>query len=580
MNTRKSRNSLSVARKLSFYGISIIIPLVFFVICEVGLRLMGFGKSVPLFIANPAHPDYLLTRPDLMQRYFPFAEKVPVVTMETDFFLAQKPARGLRIFVQGGSTAAGFPYGLGASISGSLEQRLRQSLPQHNVEVINTAMSAVNSHTLYDLADDIIEQQPDMVLIYAGHNEFLGILGAGSNYTNSSSFWLTRIQLSLKDFRVFQLFQWLDARLSSSALPIPDASNRATMMAKVAQNQSIALKSDRYQAGLYQFETNMDHLLEKYSKANIPVLVASIASNIKDQPPFKSAAIEAKYTSLVTTLSTKQNNLSEQDLLAISGTLEDSESAILHFELAKLLEQQGMLAPARTHYELAVAHDLLKFRAPADINDIIMRVARSHNAHYVDALAYLQTRSRHNMVGNELMLEHLHPNLEGYYVISEAFYNAIEQGQYFSPWQHIPIATAWTQRLILPSEEYVGFASILRLKAEYPFVETSQAVNLPKPQNSEQSLGLQHVNKQIDWLTMIESNLAQYREQGNTKMALKTLQILSDALPHNGLYAIQAAENLELMGERTLALHYYRRALLAGAIDSNVEAKISALSLP
>ncbi len=71
-------------------------------------------------LENPAHPDYLLPRPDILSRYFPDGH-APRVTMETNFFLKEKPENGLRLVVQGGSTATGFPYGLGEpSLAGML----------------------------------------------------------------------------------------------------------------------------------------------------------------------------------------------------------------------------------------------------------------------------------------------------------------------------------------------------------------------------------------------------------------------------------------------------------------------------
>ena len=68
-----------------------------------------------------------------------------------------------------------------------LGDRLETVFPGREVEVITTAMAAVNSYTLVDLADEIIEIRPDAVLIYAGHNEYLGILGVGSTYALSGS---------------------------------------------------------------------------------------------------------------------------------------------------------------------------------------------------------------------------------------------------------------------------------------------------------------------------------------------------------------------------------------------------------
>jgi len=576
-NTDKNTSHSPQKNKLAFYLIGLAIPILFFVLLELLLNVVGFGKSVPLFIENPSHPDYFLARPNVMQRYFPFSKNPPAVTMETDFFLANKPANGIRIFVQGGSTAAGFPYGLGASISGTIEQRLRQSMPKHQVEVINTAMSAVNSHTLLDLSDDIIAQQPDMILIYAGHNEFLGILGASSNFTTASSFWLTRVMLNLKELRLFQLFQWLYAEFETTPEQNNDTNTRTTMMAQVAANQSIELDSNVYKAGLYQFETNIADLLAKYEKANIPVLIASIGSNHKDQPPLKSNPIEQEFKTLVSALGNNRGNLSVSELQAISLSLLKSKSALLHFELGKLFEQSAQLSLATKHYELAVANDLLKFRAPQQINEIIKRLADKHQAQYIDALAYFQSRSANNIVGSELMLEHLHPNLRGYYVISEAFYQGIASGAYFSPWTNIPINQAWPQRLILPSEEYNGFATVAKLKSQYPFVEVPIPLVLPTPTDQTQELGLAHFNKEIDWLTMVEQSLALYRTQNNDRMTLKTLQILSDALPHNGLYAVQAAEGLQKVGEKALAVHYYRRALFAGSTDSTIEQKIKYL---
>ncbi len=48
------------------------------------------------------------------------------------------------------------------------------------IEIINTAMTAVNTYTILDFMDEVIAQKPDAILIYAGHNEFYGALGVAS----------------------------------------------------------------------------------------------------------------------------------------------------------------------------------------------------------------------------------------------------------------------------------------------------------------------------------------------------------------------------------------------------------------
>ncbi|MUH72347.1 hypothetical protein [Psychrosphaera haliotis] len=80
-----------------FRTITVLLPFVILLLLEVVLRGVGFGQSVPLFINNPQAPSYLLPKPDVVSRYFSEPSAGPDVTIETNFFLAEKPKDGLRI---------------------------------------------------------------------------------------------------------------------------------------------------------------------------------------------------------------------------------------------------------------------------------------------------------------------------------------------------------------------------------------------------------------------------------------------------------------------------------------------------
>lgn len=79
---------------------------------------------------------------------------------------------------------------------------------QRRIEVVTTAVSAVTSYTLLDFVDEIIEQSPDAVVIYAGHNEYVGLLGVGSGSSiarRPAVIWtILRVRQSS---RVFQLLE-------------------------------------------------------------------------------------------------------------------------------------------------------------------------------------------------------------------------------------------------------------------------------------------------------------------------------------------------------------------------------------
>ena len=554
-----------------FYIIAVCIPIAILLLIEATLRLINYGQDVALFIDNPANQHYQVTRPDILKAYFAEQAELPSVALEPSFLLKQKPSNGLRIVVQGGSTAAGFPYGMGASIAGILDQRMRQTFPQRYVEVINTAMSAVNSYSLLDMADEIIDIQPDAVFIYAGHNEYLGILGVGSSYAASQSYWLTRSMLWLNDWRIFQFVRSLTFAILQSSAPT-ESENTAprTFMAKVAKHKNIPLNSTMYEAGLLQFERNMRALLAKYRANNIPVYIATVASNLSDQAPFASAALNQEQEGLLNALQNQERPLTEASIAKISDKINASNNAQLHYEFAQIMRANKQFSLAKVHFIQAKEHDLLRFRAPEAINKIIARLAQDESFHLVPAYQALAKRSPNGIIGEQLMLEHLHPNLQGYYVVANSFYDSFFQASSIAPKIYVDINRAWQQRLVLPSEEYLGFATIQKLKADYPFVSSPQQIKLPRTSDWQQELGLKRFNKTINWLEMMENALQRYQQTQNHKMANKTTQILADAMPHHGLYNQQTADIMMKQMRLSEALYYYQRAKLAGAIGLEV----------
>lgn len=555
-----------------FRAIALCIPVLFFVILEVALRIGGFGAEFPLFIENPANKNYILPRPDLVKRYFAEGAAIPSVTMEANFLLKDKPENGLRFFVQGGSSAAGFPYGLGASLAGMLDQRLKMTFPNKHVEVVNTAMAAVNSYTLLDLADEIIDQQPDAVLIYAGHNEYLGILGVGSNYTAANSQGTTLLFLKLKELRLFQLIQQIYQLFQSSPEPkeqTADGKTSRTFMAKVAKHKNIQLGDEIYLTGQNQFRTNLGLLIKKYREAHVPVFVATIASNLADQKPFSSPEISEENKSRLANLEafnhkSPQNGEFSRQLAELHTLAKDSDNAMLNFRVARVHLAANKSEKALELFIRARDLDQLRFRAPSDTNSVIRDLAAQQHAILVDVEKRLTERSPNGIIGNNFMLEHLHLNVQGYFLLADTFYQALKQHTQFGEWRNVPTQSAWKMRPILPSEEFHGFAKVQQLMADYPFTDSPSTPKIPRPQGWEQSLGKQFFDKKIDWLGVMRQSLRHYQAEKRTELANKTLLLMAEALPHDPRINLAIAKGYEQGKEQGLAATYYKRAILAG----------------
>jgi hypothetical protein len=103
----------------------------------------------------------------------------------------------------------------------------------------------------------------------------------------------------------------------------------------------------------------------------------------------------------------------------------DDGAADAWFELGRALEAQSRYSEARAAYLAAKDRDALRFRAPEDLNALLREVAGHPGVQLIDTQRALAERSLHRIIGSKLILEHLHPNVEGYFRLSAVFYDPL-----------------------------------------------------------------------------------------------------------------------------------------------------------
>jgi len=99
-----------------------------------------------------------------------------------------------------------------------------------------------------------------------------------------------------------------------------------------------------------------------------------------------------------------------------------------NYELGKIAWRQGNMI--RQKHTLLKAKDLdgLRFRAPEKMNEFISELCKTYSEVYlVDTKSAFEDQSPHRCIGGELILEHVHPNLKGYAIMSDAFYEAMKR---------------------------------------------------------------------------------------------------------------------------------------------------------
>ena len=386
--------------------------------------MAGFGGKAPVFVPFEAVQGTLRYNPKFSTRYFKKLSTLPTPIL--DYFEPEKPSGTLRVVVQGGSTAAGFPYYYGASFARMLEARLNATFPDQTIEVINTGLSGINSYSLLDMAPDIIAIDPDLVVIYAGHNEYYGALGVASSETAGQSPALVNTYLRLQGLATVQA---LSSAIAAVMSPSSTSGSSGTMMERMVREENVPFEGDLYTQGLRQYEANMRALMQRYQRAQIPVLWGTLVSNLRDHAPFisiPSAGNEADYEALrqrvQLDLAAGRQEAAKQALEAYIA--QDEHAAWPHFALARLLLPTDRTRAA-DHFLRAKEYDALRFRAPEAMNDLIREIAAEYDVPIVETAPAFIRLSDTGIIGKESMLEHLHPNVEGYFALSDAFYDAI-----------------------------------------------------------------------------------------------------------------------------------------------------------
>lgn len=479
-----------------FYLILIFIPVIFVLLLEGGLRLFNYGDDLSIWM--DFGKDKKMLNHDVARRYFYTTNTIP--HSNQDAFNKEKTDKDYRIFILGGSSGAGYPYNPIGGFSEYLQQLLENVYPESNIEVVNLSLTAVNSYTLRDFSKAVLDEEPDLVLIYAGHNEYYGALGAGSMENLGNSRFFVNLNLALSDYKTYQLIRDI-IKETIAAFSSDRTESTGTLMSQMAKEQSITLDSDIFKQGISQFEGNMNDIISMFKDDNVPIIIADLVSNYKDQKPFISVKTD-KYPDALSVY-----NYGYREYLMKNYTKSDS---LLRF--AKDL-------------------DALRFRAPKDINKVIYNLAEEYGLPVAKVDEAFSKDSPNGIVGENLMTDHLHPNLEGYFIIGYEFYKEMVKNGYLPKTK--PINKNWeshneiTRSLFIISDLDIAIARnrIKQLENDWPYISPDKKKALSEiipVKTPEDSIAYGLLLDKFDFYNAHKNMADYYLKKGNfTKFAMQ-----------------------------------------------------------
>jgi len=441
----KSRISLPLWKKTLFSAITFV---VFFGVVELVLYVagvkpilheedpyVGFTSQIPLFVEQGDG--------DRGQRMVTARNKLRFFNQQQ--FAKQKDIGTRRVFCLGGSTTYGRPYDDSTSFCGWLRELLPVADPSSDWELINAGGISYASYRVTALMEELAAYEPDVFIVYCGHNEFLERRTYSAIIDTPA---LVRgLGAVLSHTRIYSAM----ARLVRSHREKPRAAGGETERfadeVNAILDQSVGPKD--YQRDeelreyvLAQYRYNMMRMIEIARDSGAIVIFVTPASNLRNCSPFKSqhrdglsAEQEQQCDALLQRARINYDEKRYADALSdldIAAKLDD-QYAQLHYLRGRVLESLEQFEGAKVAYQRAVDEDVCPLRALSPMLDIVTDLAREHNVPLIDFVAMVENESPRGIPGEELFLDHVHPTIDGHRMLAIAIVDEMARHQLLTP---------------------------------------------------------------------------------------------------------------------------------------------------
>ena len=479
---------------------SIVIGIVILLILEGGLRLSNFGSQFDFILkgSNTNTPlKYSLNTQYIALHYFSHL-KVDLEKIFTtspwfpDTVFLQKKKQSFRIFSLGASTTRGFPFTKRTiSYSGFLGNILADVIPDKKVEIINAGYDALSSFAVLDIFKKTIKYDPDLIIVYTGHNEFIGHFGTSSTVNIGKNRLLIESIISLQNSKLFLLNKLAFFKINSffrkkSTAPV-------NLFQTMLRKSKVTWTESDHELTEKNYRLNLTEMANLAQKNGIRLIFSSLTSNLSDFSPIKpefdnSTSIQSqkKIRSLLSKgISFMNENKTEEAIQTNKKALElDINFAESHYNLGKAYETASNYELAQSHFELARDFDKLHLRSCTKLNNIIEEVGKKFNVPVVDMEKSIRTYNKNKPLGNNFFLEHVHPNINGHLVMGETiarflFRHDILGAKKLWYWSHMRSAREYVVNSGFDRKQFEnGRYTAGRLLLDFPFYKCEEGVQL------------------------------------------------------------------------------------------------------
>ncbi|MFZ5798591.1 MAG: tetratricopeptide repeat protein [Thermodesulfobacteriota bacterium] len=420
--------NLSLPKKLFFSGLFFILILL---AAEFLLSLAGLEKYDQLFMPKSSYPIFVPGKGEMAEYYVTSSHFAGY--LNTQHFLRDKPDRLTRIFVVGGSAAYGWPYTDEYCFSGYLRRALDRAAPGR-FEIVNAAGMSFGSHRVLDILRDVVELEPDLVIVFSGNNEYIerNILPESSSGEGARAQRLAPVLRQLEIYRAVRLALF---RAYPSAFQSGTKQDITDIRANPeVERGALGRSTEVDREVLRNFQNNMAAMRNLLATSGIRAIFCTVPVDVGGwipqvgDPQFKNQAQASRWVELhrLKDEAFRRQDLEQElaylrEMLAITP----DDPGVL-FNYGKTLWNLGRYQESWQALNRAKDLDVSPRRALSSFNEFIRFVASGNSIYLADLERAVEGRFLEGIAEN-LFLDYCHFTESGNKFIAETLLSSLRQ---------------------------------------------------------------------------------------------------------------------------------------------------------
>jgi lysophospholipase L1-like esterase len=437
----------SLRRRWCFPLAAVLLGLSPFVITELTLRVTDVA-TVPTYVvsSNPLSAidqDPLVDLHALRPLFVASAdgERMEIGPSRMNFFCpasfpVSKAPGTFRVFALGGSTTQGQPYRTETALPKWFELRLKAAWPDRNVEVINCGGISYASYRVAAILDEVLTHEPDLIVLYTGHNEFL----EARTYARQRLVprWAAPALATIAELRLARVTSGLLDRLTPTVAPPSALPVEVDTLLDHPGGMHQYRRDEQWMEQVHaHFAVTLQRMILACRGRDVPLVMCIPASDLVNTPPFKSE-LDPLLTSIV-------RQQAERLVAVISDSSAESASRVeaaerllqidpcyaqSHYVIGTALYHRGDAAAAE-HLLAARDCDVCPLRATATIERTIRELSAEYQLPLVDTPALFDVLDhRGALVPDRIadpsrFVDHVHPTIEGHQLIGAEIFRQL-----------------------------------------------------------------------------------------------------------------------------------------------------------